>query len=87
MNKFVSFPLNVRRWAPKPFDRHDWVVDRCGKEVRYVIDYYGQQPSSADDNEAVMFVDARPAVDDFSSAMHRLRALWGEFNLFQQGQE
>ena len=23
-----------------PFDRHDWVVDRCGKEVRYTIDYY-----------------------------------------------
>jgi cytochrome c heme-lyase len=26
--------------APRPFDRHDWTVDRCGKEVRYVIDYY-----------------------------------------------
>lgn len=24
----------------KPFDRHDWTVDRCGKEVRYIIDYY-----------------------------------------------
>jgi cytochrome c heme-lyase len=23
-----------------PFDRHDWFVDRDGKEVRYVIDYY-----------------------------------------------
>ena len=23
-----------------PFDRHDWWVDRCGKEVRYTIDYY-----------------------------------------------
>ena len=23
-----------------PFDRHDWIVDRCGTEVRYVIDYY-----------------------------------------------
>ena len=23
-----------------PFDRHDWVVDRCGDEVRYVIDFY-----------------------------------------------
>jgi hypothetical protein len=25
---------------PLPFDRHDWYVDRCGKEVRYVIDFY-----------------------------------------------
>jgi cytochrome c heme-lyase len=23
-----------------PFDRHDWWVDRCGREVRYVIDFY-----------------------------------------------
>ena len=23
-----------------PFDRHDWTVDRCGKEVDYTIDYY-----------------------------------------------
>ena len=23
-----------------PFDRHDWIVDRAGREVRYVIDYY-----------------------------------------------
>lgn len=26
--------------SPLPFDRHDWYVDRCGKEVRYVIDFY-----------------------------------------------
>lgn len=26
--------------APLPFDRHDWYVDRCGTEVRYVIDFY-----------------------------------------------
>lgn len=23
-----------------PFDRHDWVVDRCGTRVEYVIDFY-----------------------------------------------
>lgn len=26
--------------GPMPFDRHDWFVDRCGDEVRYVIDFY-----------------------------------------------
>eukprot|EP01084_Bolivina_argentea_P106878 191143_1 len=25
---------------PYPYDRHDWIVDRCGKEVQYIIDYY-----------------------------------------------
>ena len=31
-----------RSWlgGPLPFDRHDWYVDRCGREVRYVIDFY-----------------------------------------------
>ena len=24
----------------RPFDRHDWLVDRCGREVRYIIDFY-----------------------------------------------
>lgn len=23
-----------------PFDRHDWIVDRNGQDVRYIIDYY-----------------------------------------------
>ena len=31
-----------------PFDRHDWLVDRCGEEVRYVIDFYtGKQQKMA----------------------------------------
>jgi hypothetical protein len=32
----------LRAWlgGPLPFDRHDWYVDRCGREVRYVIDFY-----------------------------------------------
>jgi hypothetical protein len=32
----------LRSWwtGEVPFDRHDWVVDRCGQEVRYVIDFY-----------------------------------------------
>ena len=32
----------IRSWfgGPLPFDRHDWYVDRCGRDVRYVIDFY-----------------------------------------------
>lgn len=38
----VSPLARVRSWltGELPFDRHDWVVDRCGQEVRYVIDFY-----------------------------------------------
>ncbi|RPA94617.1 hypothetical protein L873DRAFT_1837569 [Choiromyces venosus 120613-1] len=27
-----------------PFDRHDWAVDRCGKKIDYVIDFYSGKP-------------------------------------------
>jgi len=44
--------------GPLPFDRHDWTVDRCGKEVRYIIDYYDWEDENGDTE---YFIDARPA--------------------------
>lgn len=45
-------------WANLPFDRHDWYVDRCGKEVRYIIDYYS---AAEKDGDVSYYIDARPA--------------------------
>jgi cytochrome c heme-lyase len=45
-------------WTPLPFDRHDWTVNRCGKEVRYIIDYYAVEEK---DGDISYFIDARPA--------------------------
>eukprot|EP00158_Paraphelidium_tribonemae_P005611 Partr_v1_DN27432_c0_g1_i1_m71651 putative heme lyase len=56
-----------------PFDRHDWIVDRCGKEVRYVIDYYH---GSNLPGTAVLSVDARPAIDDLQSAIDRVKMIF-----------
>lgn len=71
-----------------PFDRHDWYVDRAGKEVRYIIDYYFSPEPDADvaggpvgkgDTLLVpkytksIHVDVRPAVDDATSFIDRLR--------------
>ncbi|KAG5980867.1 hypothetical protein E4U43_006685 [Claviceps pusilla] len=28
-----------------PFDRHDWVIDRCGTRIDYVIDFYAGRPA------------------------------------------
>lgn len=54
-----------------PFDRHDWVVDRCGQEVRYVIDFYnGGAPPGA---PPAFFLDVRPALDSFGAAYDRVR--------------
>lgn len=43
-----------------PFDRHDWTVDRCGREVRYIIDYYS---TDLPDGSTMYTVDARPELN------------------------
>ncbi|OMH82438.1 putative cytochrome c-type heme lyase [Zancudomyces culisetae] len=35
-----------------PFDRHDWTVDRNGKQVRYIIDFYGGGMGGSSDSSA-----------------------------------
>lgn len=55
--------------SPPPFDRHDWTVERCGREVRYVIDYY---PGRPEEGKAVFNVDVRPALDSPGAAWDRL---------------
>lgn len=57
-----------------PFDRHDWVVDRCGREVRYVIDFYNGAPRpGAPGAPAAFFLDVRPALDSVEAAWDRVR--------------
>lgn len=43
-----------------PFDRHDWFVDRAGKEVRYVIDYYYNAEADATNGLAAGSLPAAP---------------------------
>jgi cytochrome c heme-lyase len=47
----LSPKARIRGWfgAVAPFDRHDWVVDRCGKQVRYVIDFYSGPQAFVED--------------------------------------
>jgi hypothetical protein len=54
-----------------PFDRHDWIVDRCGREVRYVIDFYSGAPQPG--VPASMHLDVRPALDSLEALWDRLR--------------
>jgi len=67
----------LRSWMgyELPFDRHDWVVDRNGKEVRYVIDYYdGGQVAK---NHEFALLDVRPALDSFEAFSDRMKvAVW-----------
>jgi cytochrome c heme-lyase len=63
----------LRAWlgGPLPFDRHDWYVDRCGREVRYVIDFYFDdgKAGSPDAFEVVV----RPALDSPGAALDRAK--------------
>ncbi|XP_041064182.1 holocytochrome c-type synthase isoform X2 [Carcharodon carcharias] len=58
-----------------PFDRHDWIVNRCGREVRYVIDYYD---GGEIDKSTYQFtaLDVRPALDSFSAVWDRMKVAW-----------
>lgn len=56
------------RGYPMPFDRHDWILDRCGKtEARYIIDYYYREGPDP------IEIHVRPALDSVSAAFDRLR--------------
>ncbi|KAJ2614704.1 Cytochrome c1 heme lyase [Coemansia sp. RSA 1365] len=60
----------------KPFDRHDWTVDRCGKSVRYVIDFYEGRRDPNNPEKPSFFLDVRP---EFSveGAWDRTRRFFG----------
>lgn len=58
------------------FDRHDWIIDRCGKQIRYILDFYYYNDENIKlekDNEfyntkSNIFIDVRPAMfDNFSN--------------------
>ncbi|KAG7396088.1 putative ATP-dependent RNA helicase ddx49 [Phytophthora boehmeriae] len=63
--------MNTLGWSVLPFDRHDWVVDRDGKEVRYVIDFYSGQPEPG--RPLSVYLDVRPALDSVEGVVDRLR--------------
>eukprot|EP01035_Chromulina_nebulosa_P020099 gene20099-26096_t len=49
-----------------PFDRHDWYINRNGKEIRYVIDFYRGSRAGIQTPVSI-HLDVRPAIDSFSS--------------------
>ena len=61
---------------PRPFDRHDWIVNRDGKEVRYVIDYYETGQPNKDLNNMDIELDIRPALDSVGAWWMRVKRLF-----------
>ncbi|SCU88710.1 LAME_0E00870g1_1 [Lachancea meyersii CBS 8951] len=76
-----SKKLTPRAWfrssimgQTKPFDRHDWTVDRCGKQVDYVIDFYGSESSN---NGPGIYLDVRPKLNSLEGFRLRGRRVLG----------
>ena len=69
--KLASFAGDSKKMTPRarvkallgyqpPFDRHDWVVDRCVKKVEYVIDFYSGKPDPRMPGKLSFYLDVRP---------------------------
>ncbi|XP_004710031.1 holocytochrome c-type synthase [Echinops telfairi] len=74
--KEYSPRARIRSWMgyELPFDRHDWIINRCGTEVRYIIDYY--DGGEVDKNYQFTILDVRPALDSFSAVWDRMKVAW-----------
>lgn len=74
--KEYSPRARIRSWMgyELPFDRHDWIINRCGTEVRYVIDYYDGGEVNQDYQFTIL--DVRPALDSLSAVWDRMKVAW-----------
>lgn len=84
--KLHSFAGDSARMSPKarintllgftaPFDRHDWVVDRCGTRVEYIIDFYAGRARGGGPGGPSFYLDVRPKLNSWEGV--RMRALRG----------
>ncbi|UVC49525.1 cytochrome C1 heme lyase [Theileria orientalis] len=64
--------LNAIIGYKRPYDRHDWTVDRCGKRRRYILDFY--EGFSENPDKMGVHIDVRPDLS-FDGICDRLR-LW-----------
>jgi cytochrome c heme-lyase len=87
--KLRSFKGNATNYSPRarirhwmgyelPFDRHDWIVDRCGQDVHYVIDYYDGGPVDPTTGR-FSALDVRPAMDSFVNVWDRTAVAYTRF--------
>lgn len=82
--KLLKFGGRAKDYSPRarlralmgydlPFDRHDWIVDRNGRKVRYIIDYYDIGDENGYKTGEFVELDVRPAYDSFGSVIDRSR--------------
>ncbi|KAF2673460.1 cytochrome c1 heme lyase [Microthyrium microscopicum] len=60
-----------------PFDRHDWVVDRCGTKVEYVIDFYSGKDDGKSGKPLNFYLDVRPKLNTVEGWKTRFGGMFG----------
>ncbi|KDQ10153.1 hypothetical protein BOTBODRAFT_36439 [Botryobasidium botryosum FD-172 SS1] len=82
----IKAKWNILLGYSPPFDRHDWIVDRCGVQQRYIIDFYTGRsaPSSSPSSNSAppnlsFFLDVRPAMDSWDGVKLRAEHLWNSW--------
>ncbi|XP_031830239.1 cytochrome c heme lyase [Nomia melanderi] len=77
----------IRHWMgyELPFDRHDWIIDRCGKNVRYIIDYY--DGGQVNDKYTFALLDVRPAMDSIENVWDRMKVTWWRWRYCNESAE
>ncbi len=73
--KLIEITLLVPFRYELPFDRHDWIVERGNKEVRYIIDYYDGGAVNKN-NWQFTILDVRPAFDSWDATWDRMKVAW-----------
>ncbi|OQD73932.1 hypothetical protein PENDEC_c013G03987 [Penicillium decumbens] len=88
--QFLSPRARINGWLgyQRPFDRHDWVVERCGGErVEYVIDFYqgktggngnpGGLTGNAGPGKLSFYLDVRPKLNTYEGCKLRFKNFVG----------
>ncbi len=69
--------INTLLGYTPPFDRHDWVVDRCGRRVDYIIDFYAGRDEGKGDGKLNFFLDVRPKLNTWEGWKMRAAKTFG----------
>ncbi|KAF8418517.1 cytochrome c/c1 heme-lyase, partial [Tirmania nivea] len=81
--KLVSFRGDSTKLTPKarlmillgyqrPFDRHDWTIDRCGQNIDYVIDFYSGKRDPRRPEAVSFYLDVRPKLNSVEGVVMRV---------------
>jgi len=79
LSQTLSPKARINTWLgyTAPFDRHDWVVDRCGTRVDYIIDFYAGRNDGTANGKLNFFLDVRPKLNTWEGWKMRASKIIG----------